>query len=194
METARTAGAEEVTSDGQEIKLLITHRSPLIMRYEVEIDGRKMSVELDERDGRVSAKIGERNYDLEVMRPEEGVYLMLAGDQVYEARAWSELANALRIRLRGQTFEANIIDRKHRRVMADHGGEGRQNLASPMPGKVVRVLLHAGDEVSVGQGVIVVEAMKMQNEIKSPKAGRVIEVRIAEGATVTANQVLAVVE
>ena len=72
--------------------------------------------------------------------------------------------------------------------------EGRQNLTAPMPGKVVRVLLHSGDEVSAGQGVVVVEAMKMQNEIKSPKTGRVIEVRVAEGATVTANQVLAVVE
>jgi biotin carboxyl carrier protein len=63
-----------------------------------------------------------------------------------------------------------------------------------MPGKVVRVLLGAGDDVAAGQGVVVVEAMKMQNEIKSPKAGRIIEVRVSEGATVNSNQVLAVVE
>jgi biotin carboxyl carrier protein len=54
--------------------------------------------------------------------------------------------------------------------------------------------LNPGDEVAAGQGIVVVEAMKMQNEIKSPKAGRVIEVRVVEGATVNANQVLAVVE
>jgi biotin carboxyl carrier protein len=63
-----------------------------------------------------------------------------------------------------------------------------------MPGRVVRVLLQAGDEVAAGEGVVVVEAMKMQNEIKSPKAGRVLEVRVTQGATVNANQVLAVVE
>jgi biotin carboxyl carrier protein len=63
-----------------------------------------------------------------------------------------------------------------------------------MPGKVVRVLLRTGDEVDLGQGVVVVEAMKMQNEIKSPKSGRVVEIRVSEGATVNASQVLAVVE
>ena len=72
--------------------------------------------------------------------------------------------------------------------------EGRQNLVAPMPGKVIRVLVAQGDEVAVGQGVVVVEAMKMQNEIKSPKAGIVVEVRVTAGATVNANQVLAVVE
>lgn len=164
------------------------------MRYEAEIDGRQMSIELDERDGRIRAKIGERDYDLEIMRPEKGVYLILAGDQVYEARVWNEQAGELRAQLRDRIFKANIIDRKHRRATADPNREGRQNLVAPMPGKVVRVLLQSGDEVSAGQGVIVIEAMKMQNEIKSPKDGRVIEVRVTEGATVTANQVIAVVE
>jgi biotin carboxyl carrier protein len=164
------------------------------MRYEAEIDGREMSIELEERDGRVSAKIGEREYELEIMRPEEGVYLMLDGDRVYEARVWSEQAGGLRAQLRGRIFNAKIIDRKRRRATADHGSEGRQSLVAPMPGKIVRVLLHPGDEVTAGQGVVVVEAMKMQNEIKSPKTGRVIEVRVQEGSTVVANQPLAIVE
>lgn len=164
------------------------------MRYEAEIDGRQVSVDLDERDGRVSAKIGERAYDLEIARPEENVYLVFDGDQVYETRAWSEGTSALRVQLRDRIFTVNIIDRKHRRATADHSSEGRQQLVAPMPGKIARVLLKAGDEVATGQGVIVVEAMKMQNEIKSPKTGRVIEIRVAEGVTVTANQVLAVVE
>jgi biotin carboxyl carrier protein len=56
------------------------------------------------------------------------------------------------------------------------------------------VLLGPGDQVSAGQGVLVVEAMKMQNEIKSPKPGRVVEIRVVEGDAVNANQVLAVVE
>src|ERR1044071_8959399 len=127
------------------------------MRYEAEIDGRQVSIELEQRDGRVSAKIGERDYDLEVLRPEEGAYLILAGDHVYEARAWSEQPNAMRIQLRDRMFAVNIIDRKHRRVTADHRSEGRQNLTAPMPGKVARVLLNVGDAVAAGQGVVVVE-------------------------------------
>jgi biotin carboxyl carrier protein len=63
-----------------------------------------------------------------------------------------------------------------------------------MPGKVVRILLGPGDEVAAGQGVVVVEAMKMQNEVKSTRPGRVSEIRVAEGETVNGNQILAVIE
>ena len=69
-----------------------------------------------------------------------------------------------------------------------------QTLKAAMPGKVVRVLVQEGDAVEAGHGVIVVEAMKMQNEVKSPKSGVVVKVSVAEGATVNAGEVLAVVE
>jgi biotin carboxyl carrier protein len=72
--------------------------------------------------------------------------------------------------------------------------EGRQTLAAAMPGKIVRVLVEPGDLVEAGQGVVVVEAMKMQNEVKSPKSGRVVSVFAEEGRTVTAGVVLAVIE
>jgi len=71
---------------------------------------------------------------------------------------------------------------------------GRQEIAAAMPGKVIRVLVEAGDSVEEGQGLVVVEAMKMQNEMKSPKAGRVAEVRTRADATVGAGEVLVVVE
>jgi len=164
------------------------------MKYEVEIHGRQVTIEFEQRNGRVQARVGPREYDLEVVSPEEGVYTFLAGDRVYEARVWAPEPNSLNVTIGGHLFSTSIIDRKHRRSTIEHGIEGRQNLVAPMPGKVVRVLLGAGDEVTLGQGVVVVEAMKMQNEIKSPKSGRVIEVRVIEGATVNANQVLAVVE
>jgi acetyl/propionyl-CoA carboxylase alpha subunit len=71
---------------------------------------------------------------------------------------------------------------------------GRQEIAASMPGKVIRILVAAGDTVEEGQGLVVVEAMKMQNEMKSPKAGRVAEVRARPDATVGAGEVLVVVE
>jgi biotin carboxyl carrier protein len=63
-----------------------------------------------------------------------------------------------------------------------------------MPCKVVRALLNAGDEVAARQGVLVVEAMKMQNEVQSPKAGKIAEIKVSEGQTVNAGDVLAVIE
>jgi len=72
--------------------------------------------------------------------------------------------------------------------------QGRQEIAASMPGKVIRVLVAAGDAVEEGQGLVVVEAMKMQNEMKSPKAGRVVEIRARPDATVGAGEILVVVE
>jgi biotin carboxyl carrier protein len=164
------------------------------MKYDVEIQGRQATIELEQRDSRIQARAGLRHYDIEVETPEEGVYSFLAGDRVYETRVWAIGPDTFNVTIGGRLFSARIIDRKHRRPASEPGIEGRQNLVAPMPGKVVRVLLAAGAEVAPGQGVVVVEAMKMQNEIKSPKAGRVIEVRVIEGATVNANQILAVVE
>ncbi len=164
------------------------------MKYEAEIDGRQIEIDIEERDGHIRAIIEQRSYDLELIRPESSVYLLFSGDHVYETRVWPSDAGTLRIKLRDRIFTARIIDRKHRRSPADQGNDGEQHLISPMPGKVVRILLNTGDQVTTGQGVIIVEAMKMQNEIKSPKDGRVSEIRVREGVTVNANQVLAVVE
>ncbi len=164
------------------------------MKYEAEIDGRKVTVDLEARNGRVDAVVDGRSYSLEVAQPETGSYLLFSGDKVYEARVWEEPPSSLRVKLRDRLFSANVHDRKHRRAASEQGEEGMQYLTAPMPGKVVKVLRRAGDEVSAGDGVVVVEAMKMQNEIKSRKAGRVIELRVSEGATVSAGQVLAIVE
>jgi len=76
---------------------------------------------------------------------------------------------------------------------ADHG-KGERRLVAPMPGKVVRFLVGENSPVEAGQGVVVVEAMKMQNEIKSPKKGTVVKLSVAEGAAVYAGDVLAIVE
>jgi len=164
------------------------------MKYEIEIDGQHLAMELAQRNGHINAAVGPRSYDAEVVSPEEGVYLIFVGEDVYEARVSPAEHSTLRVRLRNHVFKASVIDRKHRRPDGHHSNEGPQQLVAPMPGKVVRILVGRRDEVEAGQGIIVVEAMKMQNEIKSPKAGRVIEIRVAEGAAVNANQILAIVE
>lgn len=73
-------------------------------------------------------------------------------------------------------------------------GAGPQRVVSPMPGKVVRVLVAAGDEVQARQGLVVVEAMKMENELRAARDGRVREISVTEGQSVEAGAVLLVVE
>jgi biotin carboxyl carrier protein len=77
---------------------------------------------------------------------------------------------------------------------AGAGAAGPRAVKAPMPGRIVRVLVEAGDEVAEQQAIVVIEAMKMQNELKSPKSGRVTRVAVAVGETVGAGEILAVVE
>jgi biotin carboxyl carrier protein len=95
----------------------------------------------------------------------------------------------------GTPIAVQIFDpREWRGRKSGPEGGGRQEISASMPGKVVRVLVREGDSVEAGQGLVVVEAMKMQNEMKSPKAGRVVEVRTRADAAVAAGEALIVVE
>jgi biotin carboxyl carrier protein len=95
----------------------------------------------------------------------------------------------------GYRFEIEVRDPRRwiRRSAAGAGG-GLEAVSAPMPGKVVRVLVSAGDSVTAGQGLVVVEAMKMQNEMKASRAGRVSAITAREGATVNAGEVLVTIE
>jgi biotin carboxyl carrier protein len=98
--------------------------------------------------------------------------------------------------LDGRTIAVSVNSRQTGRAAVDAGGQahGEQAVKAPMPGRVVRVLVAAGDDVAARQGVVVVEAMKMENELRSPKAGRVKAVAVAVGASVEAGRVLVVIE
>jgi biotin carboxyl carrier protein len=87
-----------------------------------------------------------------------------------------------------------VNGRRSRRAADTIGASGEQRIIAPMPGKVLRILVRAGDEVTLRQPLIVVEAMKMENELSSPKAGRVKEVAATEGQSVEAGRLLVVVE
>jgi biotin carboxyl carrier protein len=92
--------------------------------------------------------------------------------------------------------EVTLVDPKRLRGAGAAGGstDGLAEIKTLMPGKVVRLIAQPGDEVAKGDPVLVVEAMKMQNDLKSPKAGVVKEIRVVEGATVGSGDVLAVIE
>jgi biotin carboxyl carrier protein len=95
----------------------------------------------------------------------------------------------------GYRFEIDVHDpRQWTRKSGGRGDQGVQRIIAPMPGKVVRVLISLGDAVEAGQGLVVVEAMKMQNELKAARAGKVTALPAREGATVAAGEVLATIE
>ena len=165
-----------------------------MIKYDAEINGESSSIEIEGRERQFKATVDGRLYEFDAARPEEGTYQIIIGDSVYRARVSDSLSGTLVIGLRGRDYRVRLTDRKHRRPGLDGRSEGRQSLVSPMPGKVVRILCAIGQDVTAGQGVIVVEAMKMQNEIKAASSGKVIEIRVEEGATVEAGQVLAVIE
>jgi biotin carboxyl carrier protein len=105
------------------------------------------------------------------------------------------LAGDLDVVVNGRTLRVIVEDpRKLRGRGSSEKGHGRLTIASPMPGRVIRVLVEAGQAVEAGQGLIVVEAMKMQNEMKSPRAGKILEIRTAAGAAVAAGDALLVIE
>jgi biotin carboxyl carrier protein len=131
----------------------------------------------------------ERKFDLQETEP--GLYSVLVEGRSYEVI----VLQPGEVSINGRTLTIEVFDPRALRGRRDGDtNDGPQNIAASMPGKVIRVLVAAGDSVAAGQGLIVVEAMKMQNEMKSPKAGRVVEVRTSAGATVAAGEVLVVIE
>ena len=126
--------------------------------------------------------------------PEPCVYSVLMDGRSYDARV-EEKPDGLIVVIDGYRFEIEVRDpRRWSRQLAGRGAEGIQTLTASMPGKVVRVLVAPGDPVEAGQGLVVVEAMKMQNETKAPRAGKVRSLPVREGATVSAGDVLATIE
>jgi biotin carboxyl carrier protein len=164
------------------------------MKLEVQIKGKKRTVELVRRDGRLFCTLDGRLVEADAVEVATSTYSVLLEGQSYEVRV-SQMSDGLHITSGGEEYVAEVRD--PRQLRARRGGaleaEGRQQIAAPMPGKVVRLLAKAGDTVEAGQGLLVVEAMKMQNEIKSPKAGKVERVLVSEGQNVNAGEALAVV-
>jgi len=130
----------------------------------------------------------ERVADIRPVEP--AVYSALVDGRSYQA-----IVDGNSVSIAGRTFAVEVIDpRRWKRERNHQAGEGFQNIIASMPGKVIRVLVSAGDAVEAGQGLIVVEAMKMQNEMKAVRAGRVVTLAAVAGATENAGEILATIE
>jgi biotin carboxyl carrier protein len=164
------------------------------MKLEIELGGKTRTVELTRIGERLQCVLDGRLIEADAVEVSPGMYSILIGGRSLEARVESSAAG-LRVFVAGHEYAAAIRDprqwRRHRGAAIE--SEGRQQAIAPMPGKIIRVLVKAGDAVESGQGLVVIEAMKMQNEVRSPKHGTVERLLVSEGQTINAGEVLAIV-
>ena len=164
------------------------------MTYDVNVDGKNYRLELNRVDGRWETRLDGREVAIDAVLARPDVLSIIIDGKAYEIKR-ERTATDMHLWVGSRRYAVQLRDPRSLRSRAsDDDGKGPRKLLAPMPGKVVRVLLNEESPVEAGQGVVVVEAMKMQNEIKSPKKGVVRKLVAAEGAAVNAGDVLAVVE
>ena len=154
---------------------------------------------VDGREGRIVIHGSEFRYECEGGVVEGAYSLVPAGpgsaSVLIGGRSFLVTSQGGEVAVNGRRMSVEAADPRDRREKSDGAAShGAREVRAPMPGKVVRVLVAVNDLVDEGRGLVVVEAMKMQNEMKSPKAGRVAEVRACAGAAVKSGEVLVVIE
>lgn len=170
------------------------------MKFEVQLEGAsgkaKRVVELEREGGSYRILLDGKQVAADAVKVAPNTISILLDGKSYEVHIAPILDGQLKLQTGPHEYLAAVEDprawrgRKHGTLQA----EGRQQVIAPMPGKVIRMLVKAGDAVEAGQGLAVIEAMKMQNEIRSPKSGKVERVLVKEGQTVSAGEALAWVD
>ena len=168
------------------------------MKLQANIAGAQPQIEIREQDSQVLAVVEGRRYKLELSCSQPGNYLLVHEGRVFACRVDGrpESGSTVNVMVGTTAHAVTLIDPKKLRSAAAFGADshGAAQIVAPMPGKVVRILVEAGQQVEAGSGIAVVEAMKMQNEMKSPKSGTVLRVNVEVGVTVNGGDLLAVVE
>lgn len=169
------------------------------MRLTIECDGVAHEVRVERSGAVYRVAVNGREYDVEVAEPEASSLSLLIDGRPHEMAIDDGPGGEYAVHLGRDTIRTAVINGREPSPVAAASAVGRHKtgavpLIAPMPGKVVRVLVSVGDEVGERDGLVVVEAMKMENELKAPKRGRVKELLVQEGVSVEAGRVLAIVE
>jgi biotin carboxyl carrier protein len=167
-------------------------------RYVATLEGADHELEVEERAAHsLRLKFAGGQFDIDVRQVGRSSFSILVGERSFDFDVVNE-NDEIVVASRGAATRVTLVDtaRRSRRSPSSARAHlaGRVEMKAMMPGRVVNVLVKPGDEVAVQQGVIVVEAMKMENELKSPKAGKVLEVKVAAGQTVEKGELLVIIE
>jgi biotin carboxyl carrier protein len=169
-----------------------------MIKLKAEVAGKDHQVSIQRLEEVVLAEVDGRRYELALRELGTGEYLLIDGNTVYNCRVEDRRNHPedIEVSLRGVSYPIKLTDPK--RLRSGQSGtahdKGTARIVAPMPGKVVRVLVEVGTEVEAGAGILVVEAMKMQNEMKAPKTGHVVSIHAQVGSTVNAGDVLAIID
>jgi biotin carboxyl carrier protein len=167
------------------------------MRVELEVAGRRRQVEIERRDDRLTVRLDGQQVGVEATALPGGRWsLRLPGSgRQHEVVIVSRPdGSGLEALVDGLSVPVRVSSGTAVAKKAGAHGEGPDRVTAPMPGKVVKLLVSAGDQVTARQGVVVVEAMKMENELRAPRSGRVKEVPVREGQAVETGALLVLVE
>jgi biotin carboxyl carrier protein len=174
------------------------------MRYEVTIGEKVYQLEIERTQNPESpencyttawnVRLDGRQISPSFLRVGPNSLSLIIDGQSFEARV-NRSAENLAVFLHGRSYECIIRDpRAFSRKRSSAHDSGEQKITASMPGKVVRVLAQAGEPIQAGQGILVIEAMKMQNEVRAPKSGMLKTIVAKQGANVNAGEVLATIE
>ena len=170
------------------------------MKFEVHLQSaagkaKTRVVELERVGAGYTVKIDGEPVNADAMQIAPNTISVLLDGQAFEVHVTPSRDGTIKLQSGPHEFTAELRDPRawQGRKQGATEAEGRQQIVAPMPGKVIRLLVNAGDHVEAGQGLVVVEAMKMQNEIRSPKTGKVERLQVKEGQAVNAGEVLCVV-
>ncbi|MFQ5521264.1 MAG: biotin/lipoyl-containing protein [Candidatus Methylomirabilia bacterium] len=168
----------------------------ILMRFVAELEGQTYSVEVKEAETGFRVQVGEEVWEVDARRPAEGIWSIITGGAAYAADVTEE-GSWLLVDVDGESYRIRV-ETEDRHIIRTRGkGQahpGGQVLTAPMPGKVVHIAVSEGQAVKAGDGLVVIEAMKMENEFKAVADGTVKEVRVQVGRSVNGGDVLVVIE
>lgn len=166
------------------------------MQYEVDVNGRRRQVHIHRADGRFVLTLDGREWTVDAVPIDPHTMSLLVGDTSHEVTmSIDPVTGQLAVTVGGVPLTAALNGRRRwgRKDDVAASGSGPQRLVAPMPGKIVRVLVSPGETVLSHQALIVIEAMKMENELRATCDGVVAEVHAREGQSVNAGTLLVVV-
>jgi len=165
------------------------------MQFKAIVSGETFDVVFERTATGIEASVEGRAYSLEVFTVKPGIFLLNWGSRSFKVSVLPGGDISL-VSIEGHRIAVEIMDSRKslQRTVRSSDRGGASEIRSPMPGKIVRVMLAEGADVAAGQAIVVMEAMKMQNEIRSSMAGRIQKIAVAEGETVRSADLIAIVD
>lgn len=161
------------------------------MKYVATVNEKSFTIEINDDN---TLLVDGQSYPVDFLNINREVFTLLIGNHSYEAYLQPGDGNQWQVLLRGTLYEVSVEDEREKRLRVAAGGgaahSGEFSLKAPMPGLVVAVPVTEGQAVKKGDNLVILESMKMQNELKSPRAGTVTRINVSAGQSVEQNQVM----